>query len=212
MIPVTVNLISYFYGHLAAHAIESVLSQTVRPCIVRFYDDAAGDCAHLARLYPEVEFIHRPENLGIVGNLNDALARTTTERCIVLGADNYLRPDALEKMYEQDADIVSSDIAIFGQDTAAFKKLVGSNETSVGFPLWRFSKGEIEKWNYIHGSSLYRTQKAKDAGGYKASGRQNSEEDWMLWRAMLRNGGTHKHVAEALLYYRRHRKNFQKTT
>ncbi len=209
---ITVNIISYKYGHLAAQAIESVLSQTAPPAIIRLYDDGVGDCGHLRKIYPTVEIIERAENMGIVRSLNDALERTTTPRCMMLGADNYLRPDALALMGARSASIVSTNIALFGEGAEPFCKLVGATTGECGFPVWRFERGNIEVANYIHGSSLYDTLRARRAGGYRASGRKNSEEDWMLWRALLGLGAVHEHVAEPLLFYRRHKLNFQQTT
>jgi hypothetical protein len=43
---------SYKYGHLAAHAIETALSQSKPFDKIYFVDDGVGDCAHLPKLYP----------------------------------------------------------------------------------------------------------------------------------------------------------------
>ena len=51
---ITVVIASYGYGHLAAHCIESILSQSVPPARVLFVDDGAHDCLHLEHLYPEI--------------------------------------------------------------------------------------------------------------------------------------------------------------
>ena len=63
---ITAVVASYKYGHLAAHCIESLLSQTVKLERILFVDDGVGDCEHLPRIYPEVDFILRKENLGTV--------------------------------------------------------------------------------------------------------------------------------------------------
>ena len=42
---------SYKYGHLAAHAIESALSQSKRFDKIYFVDDGVGDCEHILILY-----------------------------------------------------------------------------------------------------------------------------------------------------------------
>jgi GT2 family glycosyltransferase len=208
---ITVIIPSYFYGHLGAQAIESVLSQTVKPARVIFADDGVGDCSHLADIYPEVEFVFRQKNLGIVDNFQDLLKRSTTPYTLFLGADNYLRPDALEKLskagLEYGADIVSYDIAVIGTEKRKFTERVGAREVKDGYNIWRFEGGDITKGNFIHGSSLYNTEKAK-AIGYKSSGGDRSEEDWMLFKGMIQNGAKYVHLHEALLYYRRHRENF----
>ena len=205
---ITVCIMSYGYAHLAAQAIESALSQTKKPDRVLIVDDGMHDgIDEVADIYG-VQDIIRPKNLGIVDNFNDILMNHVfTDKVMFLGADNYLRPDALELM-DTGADIVSSDIAIFGEQSDEFAKVVNTNEKKDGYYIWRFKKGNIGNGNYIHGSSLYNVELAKRFG-YKPSGNKHSEEDWMLWIQMLKNGATHEHIEEPLLYYRRHRRNFQ---
>lgn len=208
MMSLTVNIVSYRYGHLVAQAIESVLCQTEPATVIQVFDDGVGDCRHVEKLYPEVNFIERPNNLGVVGSFQDALNHTHTERCMMLGADNWLRGDALAALTKFEQDIVSYDITLFGTDSQEFGKAVGAKGPMLGHPVWRFRRGDITKGNYIHGSAIFNVEMAKRFG-YKASGREHTEEDWMLWQAMLTEGGaTHHHHPEPFLYYRRHRQNF----
>ena len=186
---ITVNIMSYKYGHLAAHCIESVINQSHKPDVIRFYDDGIGDCGHLPEIYPEVEFVLRPENLGVVANFNDALERTTTDRVLFLGADNWLDPTTIEKCLQRTEDMVSYDAN-------------------------KYHAGRIEYWhlsNFPHGSAMYNTQMAKDVGGYEASGGVHSEEDMVLFSRMKHAGGSLYIIEEPLLQYRwRHRMNFNK--
>ncbi len=208
---VTVVVASYRYGHLVAHAVDSVLSQTKKPERVVVLDDGVGDCrGSLAGKY-DVELIERPENMGVVANFQDALVNhVSTDRVMFLGADNWLRLDALEVLSAKSADIVSYDIALVGQDAERFAGIVGAGDRMHGHPVWRFRNriGNISSGNYIHGSALYNADLARRAGGYSASGNTRTEEDWMLWIKMLRAGATHEHVDEPFLYYRRHVENF----
>jgi len=206
---ITVNIHSYGYGHLAAQAIDSALSQTVKPDVVRFFDDGVGDCAHLPAIYPEVEFVLRPQNLGTVKSFQDALERTETEFTIFLGADNWLRLDAIELLYgSRSADIVSYDIAVVGEHREAFSGRVGAQGRCHGHNVWRFDHtSNIQNGNNCHGSSMYRVSKAKEVG-YSRSGGSRTEEDWVLFRGMTANGAVRAHVPEPLLYYRRHDRNF----
>lgn len=203
---VTLNIMSYKYGHLAAQAIESALCQTTPFDVINFYDDGVGDCKHLNLIYPEVNFIHREKRLGIVANFQDALMNTETERVMFLGADNWLHPNTLETLLKEKADIVSYDIKITGEDGKNFAQSVGA-ENQNGYYVWKFKKGDINKANYIHGSSLYDTEKAKQIG-YSHSGRKHTEEDHMLFKGMINAGATYAHVLVPFLYYRRHRENF----
>lgn len=185
-VTVSCLIMSYRYGHLVCHALESVLSQTKKPDIIKVYDDGVGDCFFVEEKYPEVELIEREKNLGIVDNFNDALKNVTTDRVLFLGADNWLEPDALELMNATSEDIVSCD-------------------------AWIIGDGHNERWTLPyqpHGSALYNVAKAKAVGGYQASGRENSEEDSELFKKMMDAGATFHRVDKPLLNYRRHRENF----
>ena len=105
---ITVVIASYGYGHLAAHCIESILSQTVLPARTLFVDDGAHDCLHLEGLYPEIEFIHRQKNLGTVANFQDMLLRVETEYVMFIGADNWVRSDTIELLSKEKADILKA--------------------------------------------------------------------------------------------------------
>lgn len=198
---ITIVVASYRYGHLAAHAIESLLAQTRQPDRVLFVDDAAGDCGHLPEIYPEVEYVFREKNLGIVDNFQDMLNRVTTDKCMFLGADNWLRPDALEALDKVDADIVTYDILVTGElKGGILARHPGQIGNFQGDLYWSRKGGH-------HGSMLYNTQKAKDSGGYRSPpGR--TLEDYVLFNAMVREGARVAHVPEAFLHYRRHARNF----
>lgn len=185
---VSVNIMSYRYGHLGGHALESVLTQTRLPDHITVVDDGVGDCDWIATKYPDVEFIKQPRNLGIVPNFNFVLQQTKTDQVLFLGADNWLEPEALEKLAAHDADIVSCD-------------------------AWIWGEGKLKYWSLPfqpHGSALYNVALAKQVGGYAASGNEHTEEDSVLFKRMMEAGATFKHVAEPLLCYRRHQWNFNK--
>lgn len=184
----TCVIASYKYGHLAAQAIESVLNQTKPFDRIIFLDDGVGDCKHLPAIYPEVEYVLRPENIGVIKNFNEALNIVETDRVMFLGADNWLDHTTLEKVSGFDADIIS------------YQGLLSQK----GIPkLW--SPG------VPHGSSLYDVQKAKEAGGYESSGGAHAEEDSVLFTKMIQRGAKVHILLEPLLHYRwRHRLNFNK--
>lgn len=195
----TIAIVSYKYGHLVSHCIESVLCQKPWPMRILVVDDGVGD---VQQRY-QVDYLIRPKNLGIIENFNDILFnQVSTKRLMILGADNWLRPDAMKWMYDQKyADIVSTDMALVGREVYA--------PDWFGYKWWKFGEYDIEQENYIHGSSIYNVDLARKVGGYEPSGRKKSEEDWMLWRKMLKAGASHRHVSQPLLYYRRHDANYQ---
>jgi glycosyltransferase involved in cell wall biosynthesis len=201
---VTIVISSYKYGHLAAHCIESVLSQTYKPSRILFVDDGVGDCTHLESLYPDVEFIFRPTNLGTVANFQDMLMKINTEYTMFLGADNWLRDDTLEILLKENKDIITYDIFVTGELKDKYKKYWSDEK------CWKHQGGYyLSRKGGHHGSMLYRTKLAQSVG-YAASGGVNSEEDMVLWNRMKKAGATVSHIEEALLYYRRHKENFIK--
>jgi glycosyltransferase involved in cell wall biosynthesis len=203
---ITVVVASYKYGHLAAHCIESILSQTVQPAHIMFVDDGVGDCTHLPSLYPEVEYIFRDKNLGTVSNFQDMLMRVRSEYVMFIGADNWFRSDAIEVLSPPVTDIVTYDIMVTGE-------LKGKLPPSLEAPEVSCNNGDLY-WTRTaahHGSMLYRTKLGQEIG-YEArtfSGNQPNE-DWHLWQQMRKRGATLAYHNQALLYYRRHRENFLK--
>jgi glycosyltransferase involved in cell wall biosynthesis len=202
---ITVVIASYRYGHLAAHCIESLLSQTQAPTKILFVDDGWGDCQHLPNLYPSVEFILRPKNLGTVVNFQDMLDRVETEYVLFIGADNWLRSDAIELLSHAKTDIVTYDIVVTGElKDEILVRVPGETEPHQGDLYW-------DRQNLHHGSMLYRTSMGKKIGYEKRfEDGHHPQEDWNLWDKMLELGATVTSLQEGLLFYRRHRENFLK--
>lgn len=199
-----VVIASYKYGHLAAHCIESVLSQTKKPDRIIFVDDGAGDCKHLVKLYPEVEFIFHYKNLGTVANFQNMLSKLPNKsRVMFLGADNWLRDDCLELLSEVDSEIVTYDIMVTGQQK---DEIIGRHKSECAYCDGGYYWSRVNKH---HGSMLYNVELAKAAGGYQRNPKgKRSEEDLIIFKEMLKIGATVSHVSEPLLYYRRHKENF----
>ena len=199
---ITVVIASYRYGHLAAHCIESVLCQTKKADRILFVDDGVGDCNHLPKLYPSIEYVMRENNLGTVANFQDMLNRVETDRCLFLGADNWLRADTLELLDKNNTDIVTYDLVITGELSHKFSHY-HKNEITPYQGDFYWSRKMVH-----HGSMLYNTNLAKKVGGYAINpGGVNSEEDWVLWNRMISAKASISHVNEGLLYYRRHKEN-----
>ena len=215
---ITVIVASYHYGHLAGHCIETLLSQSQKPDKILFVDDAAGDCDHLPKIYPNIEFILRDKNLGVVENFNDMLKRVETDRYMFLGADNWLRSDAIERIMNEDADVVTYDIIVTGTELKTFYDVrVPKHDhkknilirTSVGEPLnpdyyWNRSVGH-------HGSMAYRTRIGKQFGFKShAPGAKYTEEDKVMFINAQKANASLVHIPQALLYYRTHKEKFNK--
>ena len=203
---ITVVIASYRYGHLAAHCIESLLSQSCMPERILFVDDGAHDCSHLPILYPDIEYVLRPHNLGTVANFQDMLSRVGTEYVLFIGADNWLRSDSIELLTANaGADVVTYDIVVTGELKAEITlRVPGQTQLHQGDLYW-------DRQGLHHGSMMYRTALGKQIGYQKRfADRSNPQEDWNLWDKMQEQGASVSSIQEGLLYYRRHRENFLK--
>ncbi|WP_353202195.1 glycosyltransferase family 2 protein [Polynucleobacter sp.] len=202
---ITVVIASYRYGHLAAHCIESLLSQTTPPARILFVDDGGLDCNHLPSLYPEIEYILRPKNLGVVDNFQDILSQINTEYVLFIGADNWLRSDAIELLSKASADIVTYDIVVTGElKEEILVRVPGETQSYQGDLYW-------DRQDQHHGSMMYRTSFGQKIG-YKKRYEDGAhpQEDWNLWDKMIEQDATVASLKEGLLFYRRHRENFLK--
>ncbi len=202
---ITVVIASYRYGHLAAHCIESLLSQTTPPTRILFVDDGGLDCNHLPSLYPEIEYILRHQNLGVVDNFQDILAQINTEYVLFIGADNWLRSDAIELLSNASADIVTYDIVVTGElKEEILVRVPGETLSYQGDLYW-------DRQDQHHGSMMYRTSFGQKIG-YKKRYEDGAhpQEDWNLWDKMIEQDATVASLKEGLLFYRRHRENFLK--
>lgn len=97
---VTVAIPTYNRATMLAEAIDSVLAQTYDDFHVLVCDNASTDeTAKVVGSYadPRLEYIRRPENLGLVGNFTDALSRVDTEYSLIVCDDDQLRPTFLEE-------------------------------------------------------------------------------------------------------------------
>jgi len=202
---ITVVIASYRYGHLAAHCIESLLAQTISPTRILFVDDGGLECSHLPSLYPDIEYILRPENLGIVDNFQDILSRINTEYVLFIGADNWLRSDAIELLSNASADIVTYDIVVTGElKEEILDRVPGETVPYHGDLYW-------DRQEQHHGSMMYRTALGQKIGYRKRyKDGVHPQEDWNLWDKMLEQGASVASIKEGLLFYRRHRENFLK--
>lgn len=202
---ITIVIASYKYGHLASHCIESILSQTLPPNRILFVDDGVGDCKHLSKIYKNIEYVFRDKNLGTVANFQDMLDRVETDYCLFIGADNWLRSDAIEQLMKYKSDIVTYDIIVTGEI---------KDEILEGFEndMQPYQGDFYWKRNGLHhGSMMYNVKLAKEVGYSRLSeNHRYTAEDLSLWNGMIEKGASVHYLQEGLLYYRRHKENYNK--
>jgi glycosyltransferase involved in cell wall biosynthesis len=208
-----VAIVSYHYGHLVAQAISSVLGQTRKADQIVVIDDASNDMTcQVAKMY-NLPCICRPKNLGTQDNFRDILLNVfTTDLCMYLGADNWLHPQYLELTEQKIKDnvkVVGTDCFIvgeYGQEVAKLDEVRDWYTEKYGYPVWHYPKGDIFDHNYIHGSALCERKALLDVNGYEGDCHIDND----LWKRIAQRGYDLDKIDEPLLYYRKHRFNFNR--
>lgn len=133
MAKVSVIVPCYNVEALLPEMVESVLAQTLRDLQLILVDDGSPDrsgriCDAYAARDSRVRVIHK-ENAGVGAARNDGLAAADGQWVIFCDADDYLEPEALEKLVKTgeatDADVVFGDVElVFGdrKEPAVFYK------------------------------------------------------------------------------------------
>ena len=97
---VTVVIPTYNRARFLPGAIDSVLAQTYADFRLLIADNASDDDTRevVARYDdPRIEYVRRPENLGITANHNLALQQVETPYCLIVPDDDLLFPEILER-------------------------------------------------------------------------------------------------------------------
>ena len=215
---------SYNYGSYLIEAIESVLKQTILPNEILISDDCSDDETQeigefYSRTYPSlISYNRNPKNLGVVDHFNKALSLTSSEYVFFLGADNKILSNYVEetaKVLDSDKKtaIAYTDYAFFGP-RARLKYERFQNDRKGGiideiyyqikFPEFENKSDlleELERGNFIQGSSMFKREAFEDVGGYIKT---NLPEDYNLFVRIIKNGWNAKKARKTNLEYRQH--------
>lgn len=213
---------SYNYGEFLTEAVESVLRQSILPDEILISDDCSTDetaaiaMEYVARHPNLIKFNRNPENLGIVKHFNKAISLTSGDYVCILGADNRIASNYIEKcaeILESDPSIAISytDFHLFGKRAKLIYDKYPDDrrgEAKDGFYLIIFpsekdrDSNRIEKVNFIHGSSMFKRSAYDEVGGYVQ--RQDRPEDYDLFVRILSKGYRAVKCVETHLEYRQH--------
>ena len=139
-----------------------------------------------------VEYDHH--RTGAAATKNRALARVTTEWVAWLDDDDLLKPDHLATLTaaaeESGADVVYAWPEVHGWYDALAHRF--------GQP---FDPDELRRGNYIHTTTLFRTELARAAGGFQCPP-DTDQDDWGLYLGLLNAGAKFHHVPARTWYWR----------
>jgi glycosyltransferase involved in cell wall biosynthesis len=99
---ISVCLLSYNHAHLIHSTLESVLNQTIQGYEIIVSDDCSTDdswkvLSEIASTDDRIKLVRTPNNLGMPGNANFAVAQSDRPYIAILHHDDIYREDLLEK-------------------------------------------------------------------------------------------------------------------
>jgi len=99
---VDVAVTCYNYGRFLRQSVESILGQSHRDCRVIILDDASTDdtqaiCRQLTAEDDRVRVLRHSVNIGHVATYNEAVRLAAGDYFLLLSADDYLLPGAIER-------------------------------------------------------------------------------------------------------------------
>lgn len=215
---------SYNYGDYLIEAIESVLRQTILPNEILISDDCSDDDTQLiaeayVKQYPKlIRYNRNNKNMGVVDHFNKAIALTKSEYIFFLGADNRILSNYIEecsKMLDNNSNtaIAYTDYALFGSrarltyQSFAENRKGGIRENTfyqIYFPEFENKQDllmELQKGNFIHGSSMFKRTAFQEVGGYLKT---RQEEDYNLFKRIVEKGWNAEKASSTNLEYRQH--------
>lgn len=187
----------YRYGHFLRECVESVLAQSVSSLRVLIIDDASPDdtsevANELARRDTRVTFVRHPSNKGHIATYNEGIEWTSSDYMLLLSADDYLLPGALNRATEL-MDAYSEVSFTFGNAIQLEPNGTQKQLDHVrGKADWRILPGaqfiELSGARNIvpTPTAVVRTQVQRKVGGYRAELRHSG--DMEMWLRLAAHG------------------------
>lgn len=183
-----------------AKAIDSVLTQTYPDFEFIICDDASTDSSPaLLKEYAErdgrIVLLFHSENKGLGASLNDCLEIAKGEYIARQDADDFSKPERLERTLEYlkvtDAPYVASGIYVFDDGGVFSKRLFEENIT----------KHIIAKKNpFFHPTMLFKKEILLKVDGYRVAEETRRTEDYDLVMRLAAEGYIGKNLQEYLYY------------
>ena len=190
---ITVVMPCYNYAEYVGEAIESLLSQTLRPSrIIVINDGSTDESLHAIMKYKDNIEVIDQDNAGVIATKNRGLSLVNTTWTIFFDADDIMEKtyieDVLKKAQSGLAEVTYTDMRYFGARTGVHKAR-------------KFSMSSLLRSNYIHNSALISTDRLIEIGGYKQE-MAGGYEDWELYISLAETGAKFAYLPQANFLYR----------
>jgi glycosyltransferase involved in cell wall biosynthesis len=214
---IDVAVTCYNYARFLRQCVESVLSQSHRDCRVIIFDDASTDetpvvSAALAAEDERVRVLRHPVNLGHVATYNEAIQLADGDYFLLLSADDFLLPGAIERavaVLDRQSDIglvIGRSLLREPLESAAGNVRPHFPDATVLNPaafIWGLVR---ENW-VATATAITRTAVQKKLGGYLAALPHSGDMEMWL-RFALRSHVAYVDVPQAV--YRQHETNMSR--
>lgn len=192
---ISVIITCYNYGQYIDQAIQSVKDQTFKDFELIVIDDCSTDEFTQNKIKEiakdkSLTLVRNTENKGVCASRNYAVSQANGKYIIFLDADDYIRNDCLEKMYnkiQEGLDVVGSYIQLTGYDNGLVNK-------------------DYDKFKFVNFdtclsvTTLIKKRDFELIGGFK-----NIEgEDYYFWLDFIERNKSVYVIKEPLLFYNRH--------
>lgn len=186
------------------YAIDSIINQTFKEWEFVICDDGSPDDTwdFLNSEYGNDErfvLIHNETNGGLRVALNTCLAAATADYVARMDADDYSRPDRLEKLYNY--VIENPDVDVVGTAMMSF-----DDDGEKG--ILHVRKLKPSKIDFVHGTivahatTIMKKSSLIAVGGYRVAWETIRCEDLDLYMRMFANGAKFHNIDDPMYYFR----------
>ena len=205
-VKVSVIMPMYNVSKVIKRAVESLYAQTLSGIELIFVDDCSKDDTldTLKALLPQkegvqVKIVRHAENRGVAVARNTGLEHATGEYIYYVDADDYIKPNTLDKLYskaqESGADIVGCEWFLTFEKNERHMKQA---DVSTGNELFIKMAHGVMRWNlwlFLVKRSLYETK------GFRFIEGMNMGEDMMVMMKLALHANRVEMIHEPLYHY-----------
>lgn len=214
--PVSVLLTCYNHERYVETMLDSIAAQTLRPAQLIVTDDASTDgsadriAAWLAVHWPDADFVRHETNTGLPRMLNEALPLVRHELLAFASADDWLRPDRLER--EAAFLAADPDVALVYSDM----ELIDEAGEPMGLRYYDYASPPVEGDVFLpmleacvpsSPTVMVRTEALVGLGPYDET---LMFEDWDMWLRLSRTA-RFAYLPDPLVRYRRSASSLSKS-
>lgn len=209
---ISVCLLAYNHAEVIESTLASILDQTVGGYEVIVSDDCSTDgtwekILELAAADPRIVPVRTPHNMGMPGNANFAVARSSRDYIALLHHDDLYRKDLLEKWAKvldrhSDATFVFNPYGVFGSDVICEEPMPGEYIDG----NWLLERYLFRKWGcVVRGTAMIRRAAWERAGGMRVHYGLLADVD--LWMRLAK-GQVVGYVSETVITVRQRRPHY----